>query len=74
MKTSELIAEVVSLSVEGRVLVVDTPLRSLNPSESEIDAIWAKAARQRLDELRACKVAPVPGETVFNRIRQLYAK
>ncbi len=74
MKTSELIAEAVSLPVEDRALVVDTLLRSLNPPEADVDAAWAKVARQRLDELRSGMVEPVPGETVFNRVRQLYAK
>lgn len=74
MKTSELIAEAVSLPVEDRALVVDTLLRSLNPPETDVDADWARVAQQRLDELRTGKVEPVPGETVFNRVRKLYSK
>lgn len=74
VKTSELIAEAVSLPVEDRALMADTLLRSLNPPETDIDAAWAKTARTRLDELRSGKVEPIPGEVVFERIRQLYAK
>jgi len=74
MKTSELIAEAVSLPVEERTRVVENLLSSLNPPEPEVDAAWVSVARRRLDELRSGRVDSVPGEVVFDRIRQLYAK
>lgn len=74
MKTSELIAEAVALPVEERARMAETLLSSLNPTESDVDAAWTAAARRRLDELRSGRVAAVPGEAVFERIRQLYAK
>ncbi len=74
MKTAELIDEVVSLPVEERARVVDTLLRSLNAPESAIDAAWMEVAQRRLDELRAGRVEAVPGDAVFERIRQRYAK
>lgn len=74
MKTAELIDEVVSLPVEERARVVDTLLRSLNAPESAIDAAWMEVAQRRLDELRAGRVEAVPGEAVFERIRQRYEK
>jgi hypothetical protein len=33
-----------------------------------------EVAQRRLDELRAGRVEAVPGETVFERIRQRYGK
>ncbi len=74
MTTRELIDEVVSLPVEERTRFVDTLLRSLNAPESAIDAAWGDVARRRLDELRSGRVDAVSGETVFERIRQRYAK
>jgi len=74
MKTSELIAEAVALPVEERARMAETLLSSLNPPESAVDAAWVSEARRRLDDLREGRVAAVPGEAVFERIRQLYAK
>jgi putative addiction module component (TIGR02574 family) len=74
MKTSELMAEAAALPVEERTRLVENLLSSLNPPEPEVDAEWAAVARRRLDELRSGQVEAVPGEVVFERIRQLYAK
>lgn len=74
MKTAELIDEVASLPVEERARVVDTLLRSLNAPESAIDSAWMEVAQSRLDELRAGRGATVPGDAVFERIRQRYER
>lgn len=74
MKTAELIDELASLPVEERARVLDTLLRSLNPPESTLDAAWLEVAQRRLDELRAGRVKTLPGEAVFERIRQRYEK
>ncbi len=74
MNTSELIAEVVSLPVEQRAMLADTILRTLNPPETDVDAVWASTARKRLHDLRAGNVEAIPDEIVFERIRQQYAK
>ncbi len=68
MNTKQLIDKAVSLPVEERALVVDSLLRSLNQPESEIDKIWAKEARRRLDELRSGRVKAIPGEEVFKKV------
>lgn len=74
MKTGELIDEVASLPVEERARVVDTLLRSLNAPESAIDAVWLEVAQRRLAELRQGHAKAVPGEAVFEHIRQQYNK
>ncbi|MCX5871253.1 MAG: addiction module protein [Deltaproteobacteria bacterium] len=68
MKTTDLIAEAVSLPVEERAMVIDTLLKSLNPSETDIDKKWASVARRRLHELRTGQVKAVPGDEVFQKI------
>jgi putative addiction module component (TIGR02574 family) len=70
---AEIIHEAVSLPVEERTFVVDSLLRSLNPTDSEHDQKWAAVAKRRLHELRSGMVKPVPGEEVFARIRQRFA-
>jgi putative addiction module component (TIGR02574 family) len=70
--TAKIIQEAESLPVEERALVVESLLRSLNPPDPEIDKKWAEVAKRRLDELRSGRVAPIPGEEVFARIRQRF--
>ena len=74
MKTVDLIDEVVSLPIEERARVVDSLLRSLNTPDSAVDSAWMEVAQRRLDELRAGRAETVPGEAVFERIRQRYSK
>ena len=74
MKTKDLIAEAISLPVEDRAMIVDSPLKSLNTPESEIDEKWAIAAKQRLAELRSGKEKAVPGEEVFQGVWNRSAK
>lgn len=74
MKTGELIDEVASLPIEERARVVDSLLQSLNTPESAIDAVWLEVAQRRLAELRQGHTKAIPGEAVFERIRQQYSK
>jgi len=70
MNTKELIEQAIALPVEERARVVDAMLRSLNSPQPEIDAQWATEAKRRLSELRSEEVEAVPGEAVFERIRE----
>jgi putative addiction module component (TIGR02574 family) len=72
MNAKELIEQAIALPVEERALVVDSLLRSLNSPRSEIDAQWAKEAERRLADLRSGKVEAVPGEGVFERVRERF--
>lgn len=74
MNTKQLIDEAVSLPVEERALVADSLLRSLNQPESEIDKKWANEAKRRLDELRSGRVEAIPGEEVFEKVWERFAK
>ncbi|MDZ4728861.1 MAG: addiction module protein [Xanthomonadales bacterium] len=68
MKLKDLITEAESLPEEERAKVVDSLLRSLNPSESDIDKKWAAIARKRLEDVRSGTVATVPGEQVLEKM------
>jgi putative addiction module component (TIGR02574 family) len=73
MKVKDLIEEAVSLPVEERTLLVESLLRSLNPTDAEIDKAWAAEAERRLEELRAGTVRSIPADEVFAAIRERFA-
>jgi putative addiction module component (TIGR02574 family) len=68
IKTKELFNEAVSLPVEMRTQLVEKLLLSLNPSQKEIDKLWAKEAERRVEEIRSGKVKTISGEKVFKKI------
>ena len=70
LKTDELINEAISLPVELRAQLVEELLKSLNPSQAEIDALWATEAERRVAEIEAGKVRLIPGEQVFSELRK----
>ncbi len=70
MSTDELISEVISLPVEQRARLVDELLKSLNPSQAEIDELWAGEAERRVAEIEAGKVKTIPGDEVFDKLRK----
>lgn len=74
VNTGELIQEANSLPIEERALIADSLLRSLNCPMSEIDREWGREARRRLAELRSGSVAAIPGQRVFDAIRDMFAE
>ncbi len=74
MNIKQLIDEAIALPVEERGLVVDSLLRSMHLTESDVDKDWAKLARKRLSELRTGQVEGIPGEDVFRKIWEKYEK
>lgn len=69
IKTKELFDEASSLPVELRLRLVEKLLRTLNPTQKEIDKLWVKEAEKRVEEIRSGKVKTIPGEKVFKKIR-----
>jgi putative addiction module component (TIGR02574 family) len=68
--TEELINEAISLPVELRARLVDELLKSLNPSQAEIDEWWAIEAEKRVAEIETGKVKTIPGAEVFDKLRK----
>ena len=68
IKTKELFDEAISLPIEIRMQLVEKLLRSLNPTQKEIDKLWAKEAEKRVEEIRSGKVKTISGEKVFKKI------
>lgn len=73
-KTQDLIDKAVSLPIEERALLVDTLLRSMNPTDKINDKKWALLAVKRLEELKTGKVKGVPGEDVFHKLWKRFEK
>jgi putative addiction module component (TIGR02574 family) len=71
-KTKELISMVESLPVDVKTTLVEKILKSLHPSQKEIDALWAKEAERRVKEIKTGKVKTISGENVFKEIREKF--
>jgi hypothetical protein len=74
LTTKKLIEEIESLSVEDRVLVADSVLKSLNPVDEGIEKKWIMVAEKRLRELKSGRVTGISGEEVFEKIQRLYSE
>ncbi len=74
MNTADLINEAVSLPLEERARLADALLQSLNPHEETATRAWLAVAQRRLDEVSSGKAESIPGDVVFDRIRQRYAR
>jgi putative addiction module component (TIGR02574 family) len=74
LSTKELISQVASLPIEERVLIIDTLLKTIHMHSEETDRKWIALAKQRLNELRSGEVTGIPGDEVFAKIQQRFAK
>jgi putative addiction module component (TIGR02574 family) len=71
MNTTDLMTEAASLPLEERALLVDSLLQTLNPPpDDSTTAAWLAVARRRLDDMRSGRVAAIPGEAVFEKVRR----
>lgn len=66
--------DVMKLVPEERALLLDSLLRSFDQPEPDIDKKWVDVANKRLTEMRSGKVKPIPGDEVFERIRERLGK
>lgn len=72
--TKDIIRAAATLPVEERAIVVDSLLRTLNPPDAEIDRAWVRIAQRRLADLRSGRVQPVPGDQVFDKVKERFAR
>lgn len=71
-ETKELISMVESLPVDIKTILVEKILGSLQPSQKEIDALWSQEAEKRISEIKNGTVTSIPGNEVFNEIREKF--
>ena len=72
----ELVREdALALSDADRVALARDLLSSLDAAEADpdVEQAWAEEAERRLEEIRSCKVQPVPGEEVLRKARERLA-
>lgn len=70
MNATDLMTEAASLPLEERARLVDGLLQTLNPADDSITAAWLAVAHRRLEDLRSGRVAAIPGEAVFDKVRR----
>ena len=67
--------EALSLPVEGRLMLIEKLIKSLNlPIDEDIDRLWAEEAELRISQIESGKAKLIPGEEVFSKIREKYKK
>lgn len=74
LTTRKIIEEIESLPIEARVQVAESVLKSLNPTDSKIDDKWIEVAERRLEEMISSEVKSIPGDEVFKKIQEKFAK
>ena len=74
MKENDIISIAESLPIEMKTKLIERLLQSLNPSQKEIDELWAIEAERRIIEIESGQVKPIPGEEVFKKIRKKFKK
>ena len=71
----KLLQEVLSLPSHLRTKLIDKLIESLNiPIQKDIDKLWAEEAEQRISDINSGKVKSIPGEEVFEEIRNRLKK
>jgi len=73
-KTDELMSMVESLPIEIKTKLIEKILRSLHPTQKEIDELWAHEVEKRLNDIRTGKAKPIPADDVFGEIQKRYNK
>ena len=74
IKTDEHISEAISLPIDIRTQLINRLLVSLNPERRDIDEFWMKEAEKRLKDIKTGKVKTIPGEQVFQEIKERFQK
>ncbi len=73
--SDRVVDEALSLPADERLGLIESLLTSLNlPLQPEIERAWAEEAERRVAEIDRGEVELIPGETVFEKIRQKYAQ
>lgn len=71
----KVVDEALSLPADARINLVEKLLASLNlPTQAEIDRLWAQEAERRVAEIDRGEVELIPGDKVFERIREKYQR
>jgi len=73
MSVKSLLHEALGLPPIERAFLIEELLSSFEFSNrKEIDELWAKEAEKRISEIESGKVKSIPGEKVFEEIRNRF--
>ena len=73
--SEKLLQEVLSLPSHLRTELIDKLIESLNiPIQKDIDELWAEEVEKRISDINSGKVKSIPGEEVFEEIRNRFKK
>lgn len=72
--TIDLFSMAEALPIDEKSRLVERLLDSMYPNQSEIDELWKIEAERRVEEVRTGNVIPIPGDQVFNEIRERFGK
>lgn len=72
--TDRVVSEALELPAEARISLVERILASLNlPTQPDVERLWAEEAERRVAEIDKREVDLIPGDEVFDKVRQKYA-
>jgi putative addiction module component (TIGR02574 family) len=72
--TDRVVSEALELPAEARISLVERILASLNlPTQPDVERLWAEEAERRVAEIDKGEVDLIPGDEVFDKVRQKYA-
>lgn len=72
MNAEDIIEMAYLLSPDERLHVAESILKSLGPPDPEVEAAWMVEIEKRMEEVRNGTVELIPGEEVFEQIRERY--
>lgn len=67
--------EVLDLPTDDRLSLIDKILHITSiPTATDIEKAWLEESHQRLADIRSGKTNAIPGETVFQEIKERFQK
>ena len=73
--SNKIFDEALSLPADARASLIEKLLASLNlPTQSEIDRLWAEEAEHRVTQVDRGEVELIPGDVVFEKMRNEYQR
>ncbi len=74
LSTQELIEEALALPIEERAFIIESLIKNMNPTDTEIDRMWIDVSKRRFGDLKSGKVRGIPGDEVFDKIRKRFSQ
>jgi hypothetical protein len=73
-KTDDLLTMIESLPIDVKTTLVEKLLASMKPLQKDVDEEWIKAVEERINEIKTGNVKVIPGNKVFNEIKEKYGR